>query len=311
MMSAESISIAIDYTKSLHDIMAELTIACIQNSSDLDVPADVQHGKQYDAQESSRSWAPDWSTAPYCNCLSSKLSYSSWSPGGSHQVAVTRWQSPHEIKPDEAASRHLRLFGVHYDTLETVHSIMDFHSLLSTEHDASKSRHKHPYVRAWEAIGSPPTQGWKHDECLKRKWSQLARTLNADGHGNIESPTQPGRDYAMRFVEWFDRLSSSGINDESEPLKGPRGIEELPMYLVCHNRRVFFTKPGIYGLGPACARKGDIVVVLFGADTPFILRPYGDEYLLMGQAYVDCIMHGELVELMDAGELQEQEFRLV
>ena len=68
---------------------------------------------------------------------------------------------------------------------------------------------------------------------------------------------------------------------------------------------------GNFGLGPAAARKGDIVVVLYGGDAPCVLRPYGDAYLYMGQAYIDDLMQGELVDEMEAGRAQEQEFCLV
>jgi hypothetical protein len=74
---------------------------------------------------------------------------------------------------------------------------------------------------------------------------------------------------------------------------------------------IFFTAGGTFGIGSACMREGDIVVVLFGGDTPYVLRPYGETYLSIGQAYVDDIMQGELVREMGAGGLREQEFCLV
>jgi hypothetical protein len=37
---------------------------------------------------------------------------------------------------------------------------------------------------------------------------------------------------------------------------------------VCLGRKFFFTTRGTLGIGPACMRGGDIVVVLFGRDTP-------------------------------------------
>jgi hypothetical protein len=52
-------------------------------------------------------------------------------------------------------------------------------------------------------------------------------------------------------------------------------------------------------------------VVLHGGNTPYILRPKGDKYLFMGQAYVDDIMNGQLMEKLDRGEVQEQDFCLI
>lgn len=58
-------------------------------------------------------------------------------------------------------------------------------------------------------------------------------------------------------------------------------------------------------------RTGDIVVVLYGGETPFVLRPRGDEFLLLGPAYVHSIMDGQLVEELEAGKREERVFCLI
>ena len=75
-----------------------------------------------------------------------------------------------------------------------------------------------------------------------------------------------------------------------------------------HVRGCFFTEDGRLGMGPASMRKGDRVVVLFGAGTPFVLRPRKDKWLLLGDCYVSGLMAGESIEKWQAGELQEQWF---
>jgi hypothetical protein len=81
--------------------------------------------------------------------------------------------------------------------------------------------------------------------------------------------------------------------------------------IVCTGRRFFHTADGHFGLGPACMREGDIVAVLFGGHAPYVLRPCGRSYIYMGQAYVDEIMDGQLVDQMEAGWIPEKEFFLV
>jgi hypothetical protein len=77
-------------------------------------------------------------------------------------------------------------------------------------------------------------------------------------------------------------------------------------------RRLFLTENGMYGLGPQCALPGDVVVVLYGGNTPYVLRPKGDgEYLFIGQAYIDVIMNGELVRDVEEGKRVEEQFRIV
>lgn len=50
------------------------------------------------------------------------------------------------------------------------------------------------------------------------------------------------------------------------------------------------------GYGPAHTTPGDMLVIISGADMPFLVRPRDDgsgEYLLVGEAYVHGLMHGE------------------
>ena len=57
-------------------------------------------------------------------------------------------------------------------------------------------------------------------------------------------------------------------------------------------------------------RPGDIIVVLFGCDIPCVLRPFNNNYLFLGLAYVDEIMQGELINEMVRGERAVEEFCL-
>jgi hypothetical protein len=43
------------------------------------------------------------------------------------------------------------------------------------------------------------------------------------------------------------------------------------------------------------ARAGDLVAVIRGASVPFVVRPQTGKHLLIGDAYVEGIMHGETV----------------
>ncbi|TPX12777.1 uncharacterized protein E0L32_000954 [Thyridium curvatum] len=65
------------------------------------------------------------------------------------------------------------------------------------------------------------------------------------------------------------------------------------------NRRFFNTEErGLWGLGPAAMRQGDVCAVIFGADVPFVLRPVDDargEYKVVGECYMYKFMDGEAV----------------
>ena len=62
----------------------------------------------------------------------------------------------------------------------------------------------------------------------------------------------------------------------------------------CSNRRLFASKRGYLGLGPAVILVGDIIAVILGLDTSLVLRRAGsDSYRIVGEAYVHGIMDGE------------------
>jgi hypothetical protein len=61
----------------------------------------------------------------------------------------------------------------------------------------------------------------------------------------------------------------------------------------CFRRRVFLTAVGHLGIGPPVLRRNDVVVVFYGFNAPYILRPAGQDYRIVGACHVDGIMQGE------------------
>ncbi|KAF2847297.1 hypothetical protein T440DRAFT_212182 [Plenodomus tracheiphilus IPT5] len=176
------------------------------------------------------------------------------------------------------SSQYLRLSGMYYS--EVTHTL----ARMDEDNFANKDN---PLLEMYDMITERPGT-----ESLRK----LARTSTVGESLDLEILA----DVLLAFRENSDR-GKDMMN---------RGLWYLLARVTCNHRR-FFTHKGTFGLGPECMRTGDIVVVLFGGETPYILRPHGDEYYFMGQAYVDEIMQGELVYAMDASEVEEQEFVLV
>jgi len=77
-------------------------------------------------------------------------------------------------------------------------------------------------------------------------------------------------------------------------------------------KRVFArTKKGYYVLGPAVMREGDVVAVLYGGKMPFVLRPWGRDFLLVGECYVHGLMKGEALDLQEQNCLAKEVFYIV
>lgn len=80
------------------------------------------------------------------------------------------------------------------------------------------------------------------------------------------------------------------------------------------NRRFFNTvSHGFWGLGPKAMQKGDVCVLLFGADVPFVLRPTETtgEFKVVGQCYMYKFMDGEAIKQWRDRNHPQEDFVLV
>ena len=65
---------------------------------------------------------------------------------------------------------------------------------------------------------------------------------------------------------------------------------------VCHNRKLFVTRKGYFGLGPEAMEVRDLCCVLFSARVHYILRPVNNGYILVGESYIYRVMRGEVTD---------------
>ncbi|KAL8747764.1 MAG: hypothetical protein Q9190_000422 [Brigantiaea leucoxantha] len=97
-------------------------------------------------------------------------------------------------------------------------------------------------------------------------------------------------------------------NDKTRPSKKPsaipqntkRRVEKLFWYEmlgVIKNRQFCTTKKGYMGWAPPGAKSGDRICILFGGQTPFVVRPVKQGYELLGEAYVHGLMNGEALDM--------------
>ena len=82
------------------------------------------------------------------------------------------------------------------------------------------------------------------------------------------------------------------------------------LFIGSFNRRVLITSTGHIGVGPKMTRAGDVLVILHGGNTPYVLRPFGDAYRLVGDCYVADVMQGEAVRKHRDDGKRDMEFRI-
>lgn len=86
---------------------------------------------------------------------------------------------------------------------------------------------------------------------------------------------------------------------------------------MVQERRFMLTQNGYKGWAPDNAyddrvenhtRVGDLIAIIFGCSTPLVLRPNGNKYVIVGEAYVEGFMDGEGIRLLDRGKRQAESF---
>ncbi|VUC34395.1 unnamed protein product [Clonostachys rosea] len=103
----------------------------------------------------------------------------------------------------------------------------------------------------------------------------------SDAHSGSENHSQSG--------------SGEGSRRGSQDPPQRESINEQPTWLPCHGKCMFTTEDGALGLCPATAMAGDMIVILYGGDVPYLLRPSekAGTYRFIGECYLDGAMNGE------------------
>ena len=165
---------------------------------------------------------------------------------------------------------------------------------------------------------------------LQRKHDDLAGTWLNGPHDLINSPfllpsvipdpyshERDALDAVFEVTERSPEWNALVVDDEKPPpqhnikvMPGPssndsRAGKNCEKYAV--GRRFLVTDGNFMGLGPPQAEVGDVVAVFFGSDVPHVLRPRKDKFRLIGEAHIQGIMDGEVIEWWKNGNPMWQE----
>lgn len=148
----------------------------------------------------------------------------------------------------------------------------------------------------WDALPSEPCRyTGKHG-------SRDAFTLSLVGgrykhRGKAEDDLDRHRRLANAYLDYVKSHHGGGKADES--LRSDARDFENDHAVTANERRFIVTEKGFYGLGSQLTQEGDVVAVFPGLRVPYVLRPTGDMYKLVGAAYVHGVMCGELLDEKD------------
>ncbi|CAG9978008.1 unnamed protein product [Clonostachys byssicola] len=107
--------------------------------------------------------------------------------------------------------------------------------------------------------------------------------------------------------------SSTGLRTDGEHVIVKQyGAYVKRIQRACAHRALFVTRKGYIGLAPWNAKEGDVVAVLDGGKTPYILRSASvDQFKLVGESFVYGVMAGEALQHRKALEKPESRIQIV
>ena len=294
-----------DYNLSVVDVYLDFARQMITRTESLEILSFVQHNAPLPAiGPSFPSWVPRWDTPTDVSIL-----------GGvncDHFASANR--RPVITPSSDCSSLTVRGFffdriGIHTIPLSREDFEDDFKT--SPVWTMSNACNVSTYpVPDYPRIYVPGVLLMQDPDRLKayRKTWTAGRTISTQDA--VRDGFNPEVDFAAYQLEFFRRttrdqpsidvlVKMAVLEEEARGGNAKRFAEVAGS--ACHGRCFFITKAGFFGIGPGIMQEGDCVVILLGADVPFVIREKekcGNSvqgYALIGECYVHGLMTGDAI----------------
>jgi hypothetical protein len=262
------------------------------------------------------SWAPNWSVSD----AHDPTPLLDWLDDDASPRYRAAKLMPAQIQPHPDPNT-LVLNGIRFD--EVVALGTPWHP--ETNHPPA-SRMGIEALEQWEALALATPVSCPYGGTDSDRRAALWRTYIGDFAGERSAPAGAA---AAVLEGWY----GPGIADQQRPpLRNPfhdlrgyylrvkrsiggdaEGVEYARrIRAACGHRRLLVSKRGYVGLAPGHAEPGDVVAVLHGGSTPFLLRPGAvpGVYSVVGECFVYGIMGGEALAWENAAAAA-RDFRIV
>ncbi|KAJ2907377.1 hypothetical protein MKZ38_003234 [Zalerion maritima] len=279
-----------DYSKTVEEAYRDVALKIINTTRALDILSSVQHDV---SRTLDSTWVPDWQAIL-------TMTLAPWTPSLDFNPAHGRVLEI--LTGKHRDHRHLTVRGIVADQISWISE-----PGLQTVSNAPPGMGPHPLLvrlatqpmdvvaeacmvltsgKDW--YGVPVSDRVIHQRDFLKMMLETRTTLDTFWDmGHVRPPPQqqvptPNKDQIMDF----GRQVNSG--DQTRFLKAAESVADA--------RRRFTTTSGRLGLGPLGMQVGDKVCILFGASVPFVLRKRQNGYSLIGECFVDKLMHGEALK---------------
>ena len=312
---AEFITVA--YVSPLADVYANAVKVCIKKEETLAVLGSVEYRRNEKSRTQMPSWVPDWQ---YKTSVAVDLSMRRannekyFSCSGDETPWMTEASSVRTLILKGFVLATLKRFSnVKYDLGFETYSIQT-RRFPNDRFEFSKWREM--YSTAAANITFPHTSLKKREKADRITAAIWNKTVHDDldtvhsiemaYRRTVSADLLPGSSSRLNTRETEEGFPAYTAWKQSNfPTPAPTEVlHEHDRYVadVMSNREFFIAKDGddddgqktsYMGITMGVPRAGDCVCILLGGDTPFIMRPKGDEWQYVADAYVHGIMDGE------------------
>ena len=287
-------SIQANYKRKPGELFIEVANQCMKADENLQILSYTDHTQKSHLKKP--SWVPQWDPGSPGWTIGYKRTTWTWCATKGKQMAA-------EINFD---LQTLKAKGILLDVVK------DYKQISNAKWWPYNPTKEHPITQIWK-------------DSYNSEWSYPSGERFIDVLGGCFVAGIPSNECACctrqeivrkDFAAYITRCAEESGEDTNEKVwveayhKGSRGdwkgYEQNGMNF-CFGRSYFTMEGGWMGLGPNTLEENDLVVLLYGGDIPYILRPREEGgYVLVGEAYVHGVMLGEVMPKIDAGEYEEK-----
>ncbi|TVY13033.1 Heterokaryon incompatibility protein 6, OR allele [Lachnellula arida] len=311
---------AMDYSRSMRDIYTHTARHIISTSGKLDVICVKQHDmSRFDLP----SWAPDW-TRPHFNSGSSVVGLQHHEPefaaAGNSLAQFEFLNDGYVLKAAGFVVCTIASVGipfkqkVHPRFIEpALHAFHEWWNLFASARPESSSLPAQAaFARAISCGDWMFEDEGVYENKLRAIFELSGSILADDDVMPIDTPPAQSLSGSVSSLmienENQNEIDIEELDDERSD-KEQRAVI-INASITMNRRRLFISQTDILGLCPWNATVGDVICVLLGCRFPVILRPVEGKYRLVGEAYVDGLMNGEAMALLEKGRYKLEEFEI-
>ena len=329
--------LVLDYAAEVEDIYASLVDAVLSATHSLNILCAVQNSSTF-----TRSWVPNWAE-PW-----QKYSFATANIHQSLDQVVEENEdfvighglfrasgNKTAIATFSADGTALKAWGTEWDRVGSLHDTLGFPpplgetvfhhgvEVFDSLNEKAKSAMCHAYVQQSES------EGIQDEELEKETSSKYENRQDKDqtkvihqlviamlgGHfrKDVARGLDPGHFNTLASQEYHELCTSFHLRDVfvDRPSMN-HGNFEVRSSQVGYKRKIFIGEGGYCGLVADSAEVGDKICILFGCDVPVLLRQINEEKcILIEECYVQGIMFGEAMEMIEKGAVKAMEFDIV